>query len=139
MRVLIVLDVLQLLIAFTGSKVPLNQLYRNCSTVVYVIDAQEDDFMDALPRLAETIKRMYTINPKIFFEVFLHKVDGDIMSEEIKSERQQDIQHFLSTELVEIQGQVQISYYLTSVYDHSALEAFSKVLTYSYILGVIFA
>lgn len=56
---------------------------------MYVIDAQEDDFMDALPRLADTIKNMYDINPKIFFEVFLHKVDGDIMSEEIKSERQQ--------------------------------------------------
>lgn len=72
-----------------GHKVNLSQLYRNCSSVVYVIDAQEDDFMDALPRLADTIKNMYDIHPKIFFEVFLHKVDGDIMSEEIKSERQQ--------------------------------------------------
>lgn len=39
----------------------------------------------------------------------------------------QDIQHFVSSELAEIQGEVRISYYLTSVYDHSALEAFSKV------------
>ena len=57
--------------------------------------------------------------------MFLHKVDADFMSEETKAERQQGIQHYVSTELTE---GVLVSYYLTSIYDHSALEAFSKVV-----------
>ena len=34
----------------------------------------------------------------------------------------------MSTELSETNGDVLVSYYLTSIYDHSALEAFSKVI-----------
>lgn len=36
----------------------------------------------ALPKLVETISLAHSINPSINFEVFLHKVDGDFMSEE---------------------------------------------------------
>ena len=35
---------------------------------------------------------------------------------------------YLSSELSETNGDVRVSYYLTSIYDHSALEAFSKVV-----------
>lgn len=103
-------------------------IFKNCSTLVYVIDAQEEDYEDALPKLVETISTAHHINPAIHFEVFLHKVDGDFMSEETKAERQQGIQHYVSTELAETNGDVLVSYYLTSIYDHSALEAFSKVV-----------
>ena len=50
------------------------------------------------------------------------------MSEETKAERQQGIQHYVSSELQESNGDVLVSYYLTSIYDHSALEALSKVV-----------
>lgn len=56
-----------------------------------------------------------------------HKVDGDSMTEETKAERQQDVQHYVSQELTESSRDVLVSYHLTSIYDHSALEAFSKV------------
>ena len=95
---------------------------------VYVIDAQEADYEDALPKLVETISTAHHVNPSIHFEVFLHKVDGDDMSEEIKAERQQGIQHYVSGELSETNGDVLVNYYLTSIYDHSALEALSKVV-----------
>jgi len=108
--------------------IPLETIFRNCGTLVYVIDAQEEDYEDALPKLVETIGMAHSYNPKIHFEVFLHKVDGDFMSEETKAERQQDIQHYVSTVLSETSGDVLVSYYLTSIYDHSALEAFSKVV-----------
>lgn len=96
--------------------------------MVYVIDAQEEDYEDALPKLVETISTAHSLNPNIHFEVFLHKVDGDFMSEETKAERQQDIQHYVSSELADTNDDVLVSYYLTSIYDHSALEAFSKVV-----------
>ena len=49
------------------------------------------------------------------------------MTEETKAERQQAVQHYVSSELSEASGDVLVSYHLTSIYDHSALEAFSKV------------
>ena len=54
-------------------------------------------------------------------------MDGDLMSEETKAERQQDIQHYVTSELSDTNDDVLVSYYLTSIYDHSALEAFSRV------------
>eukprot|EP01032_Pedospumella_encystans_P031021 gene31021-35009_t len=103
-------------------------ILKGCSTLVYVIDAQEDDYEDSLPKLVETIVTAHKINPLIHFEVFLHKIDGDSMAEELRAERQQGIQNYVSAELSEINGDVLVSYYLTSIYDHSALEAFSKVV-----------
>jgi Ras-related GTP-binding protein C/D len=113
-----------------GTKViSTENILRGCSTLVYVIDAQEDDYEDSLPKLVETIIFAFKINPKIHFEVFLHKIDGDLMPDEIKSERQQGIQNYVSTELSDVSnGEILVSYYLTSIYDHSVLEAFSKVL-----------
>ena len=77
---------------------------KNCSTMVYVIDAQEEEYEEALPKLVETISVAHSFNPAIHFEVFLHKVDGDFMSEEAKAERQQVRQtyfYFLSSCVME--------------------------------------
>ena len=115
-------------IKYQGRSISMEQVFSNCSSLIYVIDAQEEDYFHALPNLVETISAAHRINPQIHFEVFLHKVDGDFMSEETKAERQQHIQHYVSTELAETNGDVLVSYYLTSIYDHSALEAFSKVV-----------
>ena len=49
------------------------------------------------------------------------------MTEETKADRQQGVQHYISTELSDTNGEVIVSYHLTSIYDHSTLEAFSKV------------
>ena len=103
---------------YMGRLIPSDIILKGCSTLVYVIDAQEDDYEDSLPKLVETIILAYSQNPSIHFEVFLHKVDGDLMPEEIKAERQQFIQNFVSSELAEVDGDILVSYYLTSIYDH---------------------
>ena len=72
-----------------GQPFPMEEVFRRSSTLVYVIDAQEEDYEDSLPKLAETISVAHSVNPSMHFEVFLHKIDGDIMSEETKGERQQ--------------------------------------------------
>ncbi len=115
-------------ISYHDKLISTEDVLKSCNTLIYVIDAQEEDYEDALPKLVETISAAYSINPAIHFEVFLHKVDGDFMSEETKAERQQGIQHYVSSELQESNGDVLVSYYLTSIYDHSALEALSKVV-----------
>jgi len=112
-----------------GPALTLDSVFRSSHSLVYVIDAQEDDYEDALPKLAETISTAHAANSSMHFEVFLHKVDGDFMSDETRAERKQGIQNIVSAELSEKgHGDVLVSYYLTSIYDHSALEAFSKVV-----------
>lgn len=112
---------------YGGKHIPIDTILKNSSTIVYVIDAQEDDYEHSLPKLIETITMAYNINPAINFEVFLHKIDSDLMPEEMKNERQQSIQSLISTELAEVNSNILVSYYLTSIYDHTSLEAFSKV------------
>ena len=89
--------------------------------------------------------RAYEINPSIHFEVFIHKVDG--LSDDYKigvafygilqsretnydfSETQRDIHQRLMDELTDAGlDAIHLSFYLTSIYDHSIFEAFSKVI-----------
>ena len=76
-------------VVYNGKSIPIETVFKNCSTLVYVIDGQEEDYEEALPKLVETISTAHSYNSAIHFEVFLHKVDGDFMSEETKAERQQ--------------------------------------------------
>eukprot|EP00053_Salpingoeca_punica_P006427 m.60833 g.60833 ORF g.60833 m.60833 type:complete len:349 (+) comp13687_c0_seq1:74-1120(+) len=101
-------------------------IFRQCEALVYVVDAQ-DDYVDALTKLYATLKLAYRVNPAIHFEVFIHKVDG--LSDEHKIDTTRDIHQRVSEEL-EHAGldDIHVSYYLTSIYDHSIFEAFSKVV-----------
>merc|ERR1719378_664823 len=101
-------------------------IFGGCGALVFVIDAQ-DDYMDALMKLHHTVTRAYKVNPAIKFEVFIHKVDG--LSDDHKIEAQRDIYQRANDELIE-EGfeSVNLSFYLTSIYDHSIFEAFSKVV-----------
>lgn len=132
-----------------GGTISTEYMIKNSSTLVYIIDAQENDFEDALPKLVETIITVHQINPNIFLEIFLHKIDGDHMPDENKQERYQFVSNFVTSELSDYYAsnpssssnsminsssatasnqEILVNYYLTSIYDHSALEAFSKVI-----------
>lgn len=61
------------------------------------------------------------------FEVFIHKVDG--LSDDHKIEARQEIHQRSSEDLLENgEENILLSFYLTSIYDHSIFEAFSKVV-----------
>lgn len=96
--------------------------FGQCSALVYVLDAQDEpyqvsinhrravrlgvsgplrshtpahptDRQDALSRLVEVVTRAHAVNPGICFEVFIHKVDGDLfLSDEHKVDCHRDIQ-----------------------------------------------
>ena len=55
--------------------------------------------MDALSKLHVTVSRAYKINPKIKFEVFIHKVDG--LSDDNKIETQRDIHQRACDDLID--------------------------------------
>ncbi|XP_065218861.1 ras-related GTP-binding protein C isoform X2 [Planococcus citri] len=94
--------------------------------LIFVIDAQ-DDYVDALNKLIATVTKAYKINTNIRFEVFIHKVDG--LTEDNKIETQRDI-HQRAIDDLNDSGldQLQLNFHLTSIYDHSIFEAFSKVV-----------
>ncbi|XP_064596951.1 ras-related GTP-binding protein C-like isoform X1 [Liolophura sinensis] len=101
-------------------------IFGGCGALIYVIDAQ-DDYVEALARLHVTVSRAYKVNPEIKFEVFIHKVDG--LSDDNKMETQRDIHQRANDELTDAGLEnLHLSFYLTSIYDHSIFEAFSKVV-----------
>ncbi|CAG8471271.1 5670_t:CDS:2 [Ambispora gerdemannii] len=103
-----------------------NVIFGEYGALIFVIDAQ-DDYIEALQRLHQTVTRACRVNPELTFEVFIHKVDA--LSDEYKLDTQRDIQQRTTDELAD-EGleNAPISFYLTSIYDHSIFEAFSKVI-----------
>lgn len=102
------------------------RLFRSVGGLVYVIDSQ-DEYMNAITNLAMIIEYAYKVNPKINIEVLIHKVDG--LSEDFKVDAQRDIMQRTGEELLELGlDGVQVSFYLTSIFDHSIYEAFSRIV-----------
>eukprot|EP01028_Stygiella_incarcerata_P004824 TRINITY_DN2096_c0_g1_i1.p1 TRINITY_DN2096_c0_g1~~TRINITY_DN2096_c0_g1_i1.p1 ORF type:complete len:346 (-),score=81.05 TRINITY_DN2096_c0_g1_i1:259-1296(-) len=101
-------------------------IFGACGALVFVIDAQEDDYADSLSRLIRTVAKAHSINPSIVFDVFIHKVDG--ISEDHKISARRRIEQQVAEELEDAQLKIDILYHLTSIYDHSVFQAFSKVI-----------
>jgi len=101
-------------------------IFKTTGALIFVIDAQ-DEYGESLAKLHTIVTRAYEINPKIVFEVFIHKVDG--LSDDQKMDSQREIQQQTTEELMEskLDG-IHLSFHLTSIYDHSIFEAFSKVV-----------
>eukprot|EP01130_Rhizamoeba_saxonica_P004472 TRINITY_DN1828_c0_g1_i2.p1 TRINITY_DN1828_c0_g1~~TRINITY_DN1828_c0_g1_i2.p1 ORF type:complete len:346 (+),score=61.92 TRINITY_DN1828_c0_g1_i2:343-1380(+) len=104
-----------------------DQIFQGCGALIYVINAQ-DDYQESLARLHSTVTRAYEINPSIRFEVFIHKVDG--LTDDAKLDVQRNIIELANGELFEakLTLKIHLNFYLTSIYDHSIFEAFSKVI-----------
>jgi len=99
-----------------------------CKAFVFVIDAQDEPYSNNLQNVRDLISRLYEHNPKAFFEVFIHKVDGDLfLSDEHRTEVQTEIHARLTEDLYAAQD-VCLSFHCTSIYDHSIYEAVSKTV-----------
>jgi Ras-related GTP-binding protein C/D len=116
-------------IDFNGKALTEAQFFENCGALVFVIDAQDDPYHEALARLHDAVVCAHKYNPNICFEVFVHKVDGDLfLSDEHRIECQRDIHEQIYAELKDRKVDIQLGFHLTSIYDHSVFEAFSKVV-----------
>ncbi|DBA05252.1 TPA: hypothetical protein N0F65_007414 [Lagenidium giganteum] len=126
-------------LVYGGQLVNEEMIFGNCGSVVFVIDAQDEPYAEALARLHDTVIRAHRYNPDIFFEVFIHKVDGDLfLSDDHKIDCQREIQQQITDEINDGELDIHMSFYLTSwinhscheisIYDHSIFEAFSKVV-----------
>lgn len=100
-------------------------IFGAIGALIWVIDAQ-DEYVDAINRLNAAILRLQQSFPAINVEVFIHKVDG--LSDDYKFDIQRDIIQRIQDELSDAGYEnTPVSYHLTSIYDHSIFEAFSKV------------
>ena len=82
-------------------------------------------------RARETFKQIMQINPAVHIEVFIHKIDTDMYRDEDRKIRVlTDIQEGVDERDLsqELGIQFKANYYLTSIYDHTIYEAFSKVI-----------
>ncbi|KAH1498301.1 hypothetical protein LV164_006209 [Aspergillus fumigatus] len=104
----------------------LEAIFGSLGALVWVIDAQ-DDYLGSVARLNRTILTVQQYYPNINIEVFIHKVDG--LSDEYRTDTFQDIVQRISDELSDAGYEnAPVHYYLTSIYDYSVFEAFSKVI-----------
>jgi Ras-related GTP-binding protein C/D len=107
----------------------LEDIVSNCSALLFILDTTTETPDETLQLLHQTIVRCYNVNPNIHMEVFIHKTD--VLSDEQKLSFQREIQEHVDGELRDIgleQVVSQVSYRLTSIFDHSIYEAFSKVI-----------
>ncbi|CAD6500807.1 BgTH12-06513 [Blumeria graminis f. sp. triticale] len=113
-------------IDFLDSSFDLDAIFGEIGALIWVIDAQ-DDYLEAIARLNSTFLNLQPHYPQVNIEVFIHKVDG--LSDDYKLDVQRDIVQRIQDELSDngIEN-AQINFHLTSIYDHSIFEAFSKVI-----------
>ena len=55
---------------------------KQCGSLIYVIDAHEQDKDFSCNKLFEIIKVAHKISPEITFQVFIHKVDSDMFMQD---------------------------------------------------------
>ncbi|CAF5017617.1 unnamed protein product [Rotaria sp. Silwood1] len=120
----------------------MEHLLKRCNTVVYIIDAQ-DDYSQSISSLVMIIQSGRRVNLRLRYEVFIHKVDQ--LSEEEKLDAQRDIHNQVHDHFAHLNGrksawpltpfemysnsrEILINFHLTSIFDHSIFEAFSKVI-----------
>ncbi|KAH9957424.1 Gtr1/RagA G protein [Russula dissimulans] len=98
------------------------------SSLIFVIDIQ-DSYQQPIARMLDFFVAAYQENPVTTLEVFVHKAES--LAEDYKIETFGHIQQRVIDELFDTSQefeQMPVNFHLTSVYDHSIREAFSRVL-----------
>lgn len=111
---------------FDSPNFDMDAIFGEIGALIWVIDAQ-DDYLEAVARLNTTILNLQRHYPNINIEVFIHKVDG--LSDDYRLDIERDITIRIQDELSD-QGfeNAPVRFHLTSIYNHSIFEAFSKVI-----------
>ncbi|CEM27533.1 unnamed protein product [Vitrella brassicaformis CCMP3155] len=106
-------------------------VYSKTSALIVVISAQNEPYQAEIKHATEVITRAWNVNKNINFEVFIHKVDGDVFasSDGAKIDCQREIHTNLMEHLYE-RGlkEPNVTFNATSIYDHTVFEAFSRVV-----------
>lgn len=103
-----------------------HSIFPNAGAVIWVLDVQ-DDYLSSIGSLIETAVFLAEHYPQIDFDVFIHKTDG--LSDEYRYDVFREVRQRVQDELSDLgHGNRNVSYYQTSIFDHSIFEATSKVI-----------
>ena len=101
-------------------------IFGGVGAMIWVLDAIEN-YMEPISRLTETILHLQQTYSDIKYSVFIHKTDS--MGEDFREDRVRDIIQLISDDLADAGLEnPPVSFYPTSIFDHSIFEAFSKVI-----------
>ncbi|KAK3725351.1 GTP-binding protein gtr2 [Vermiconidia calcicola] len=101
-------------------------IFSNIGAVIWIIDSQ-DEYLTSISELLRVAVFLAEHYPRTNFEVFIHKTDG--LSEEYKYDTFREVRQRVQDELSDYgYGDRSVSYYQTSIFDHSIFEAMSKVI-----------
>jgi len=105
-------------------------IIENCGAMIFVIDLQVEPYFESIGYLIECMKYCNKINPKMIYNIFLHKIDAEIFAaDEKKNDALRQIKETVKTEVDLFSLKIStIEYHLTTVYDHSLIDSFSKVV-----------
>jgi len=100
--------------------------YRDLGAAIWVIDVQ-DEYLSSINALIQTAVFFAEHYPRVHFEVFIHKTDG--LSDEYRYDAFREVRQRVQDELSDVGfGGTEVSFYQTSIFDHSIFEAMSKVV-----------
>ncbi|GMM42119.1 hypothetical protein FOG51_00771 [Hanseniaspora uvarum] len=111
-----------------------SKFFDDVGTIIYVVDSTSE-YLASLANLSMLIELAYKFHKanndtsddfNINFEVLIHKVDS--LNEDFKLDTQRDIMQRIQDELLDLGIEnVAINFYLTSIFDYSIYEAFSRI------------
>ncbi|EGR33615.1 Ras-related GTP binding C, putative [Ichthyophthirius multifiliis] len=103
------------------------EILKNCKSIVYVIDGQQEQFDDAIIYFDNFFQIQDQINKNCNYHYFIHKIDNDGFVRQDQKQCKQNIYQFnqikLLQKLCKLLKLSQINYH-----DQSLSEAFSKVI-----------
>ncbi len=103
-----------------------SSLFANTGAVIWIIDSQ-DEYLNSISELLRIAFFLAEAYPQVNLEVFIHKTDG--LSEDYRNDTFREVRQRVQDELSdEGYGDRAVSYYQTSIFDHSIFEAMSKVV-----------
>lgn len=103
-----------------------DSIFGGVGAMIWVLDSQ-DNYMEAIGRLTETILHLQQSFTEIKYSVFIHKTDS--LTDDFRADTVRDIIQRISDDLFDAGLEnPPVSFYPTSIYDHSIFEAFSKVI-----------
>lgn len=109
-----------------NAEVGSSMLFQGVSTVIYVIDSQ-DEYLMALQNVVQVIEQGYKVNPHIHFEILIHKIDG--LNEDFRLDTKRDIIQRINDDLIDIGTyDADITFHMTSIFEQSIIEAFSRII-----------
>ncbi len=118
---------------FDDSEFESTDLFKHCSILLFVIDAQDPPYKEALNYILRTMVTSNKINKYIKYKILINKLDSESF---FTSESKVMIRRVIEQEIISYLCNIglyenmskDISFYLTSIYDYSILKPLSEIV-----------